>query len=179
MGKTEDNLMKALAGESMARSKYQKWAGVANKEGHQAVGKTFLETAENEYEHAAVIMNLLKIPGTTEQNLETAAEGEIHEWTEMYPEFLKVAKEEGNERAAKFFEHILRIEKHHGKRYKLLLERLRKGTLYKSDKDEVWFCTNCGYLHIGKEAPQTCPNCLHPQGYFKRTTEVEYGKIEL
>ena len=179
MGKTEENLKYALAGESMARAKYMKWAGVANKEGHQAVAKIFTETAENEYEHAAMIMNLLKIPGTTEQNLETAAEGEVHEWTKMYPQFLNEAKEEGNERAAKFFENILRIEKQHGKRYKVLLDKLRNGTLYKSDKEEFWFCTNCGFIHKGKEAPQTCPNCLHPQGYFKRTTELEYGKIEL
>ena len=177
--KTEENLKKALAGESQARAKYVKWAGVANKEGHQAVARIFLETAENEYEHAAMIMNQLKVAGTTEENLKTAATGEVHEWTSMYPQFLKEAREEGNDRAAKFFETILRIEKHHGKRYQVLLERLQNGTLYKSDKEETWFCTNCGYMHRGKEAPQTCPNCMHPQGYFKRTSEIDYGKIEL
>jgi len=179
MTKTEENLKKALAGESQARAKYVKWAGVANKEGHQAVAKIFLETAENEYEHSAMIMNQLKVAGTTEENLKTAAAGEVHEWTSMYPQFLKEATEEGDDRAAKFFETILRIEKHHGKRYQVLLERLRNGTLYKSDKEEIWFCTNCGYMHRGKEAPQTCPNCAHPQGYFKRSSEIDYGQIEL
>jgi len=179
MAKTEENLRHALAGESEARAKYVKWAGVANKEGHQAVARIFLETAENEYEHSAMIMNLLKIPGTTEENLKTAAGGEVHEWTKMYPQFLEEARKEGNERAVKFFENIIAIEKHHGKRYQLLLDRLKNGTLYKSDKDETWFCTNCGFMHKGKEAPQTCPNCLHPRGYFKRISEVDYGKIEL
>lgn len=179
MGKTEENLRKALAGESQARNKYTKWAGVAKKEGHFAIAKTFLETADNEYEHAAMILNLLKEAGTTEQNLATAAEGEVHEWTKMYPEFLEAAKAEKNERAAKFFESILRIEKHHGKRYKKLLDQLKNGTLYKSDKEEVWFCTNCGYLHKGKEAPENCPNCFHPKGYFRRASDIEYGGIEL
>lgn len=179
MSKTEKNLEDALAGESLARAKYVKWAGVANKEGHQAIAKIFQETAENEYEHSATIMNLLKVAGTTEENLQKAYEGEHHEWTEMYPKFAKEAREEGNEAAARFFENVIRIEKHHGKRYKLLLEMLQSGTLYKSHKEEVWFCTNCGYMHRGKEAPTTCPNCLHPQGYFKRTSDVDYGNIEI
>jgi len=177
--KTEENLKHALAGESQARGMYTKWAGAANKEGHQAIGKIFQETAENEYEHSSTIMNLLKVSGTTEQNLTKASEGELHEWTKMYPQFAKEAREEGNEMAARYFENVIRIEKHHEKRYKLLLERLKNGTLYKSDKEEVWFCTNCGYMHYGKEAPKTCPTCLHPQGYFKRTTDQDYGKIEL
>jgi len=179
VGKTEENLKAALAGESEARAKYVKWAGAANKEGHQAIARIFLETAENEYEHASMIMKLLKIAGTTEQNLKAAHAGETHEWTSMYPGFAKQARAEGNEDAAKFFEHVISIEKHHAKRYKLLLERLQKGTLYKSDKEEVWFCTNCGYMHRGKEAPETCPNCLHAQGYFKRTCDIDYGGIEL
>lgn len=179
MSKTTENLKHALAGESEARAKYMKWAGAATKEGHQAIAKIFQETAENEYEHSATIMNLLKLAGTTEENLAKAVEGETYEWTKMYPQFAKEAREEGNEAAARFFEHVIRIEKHHAKRYQLLLDRLRNGTLYRSDKEEVWFCTNCGYMHRGKEAPKTCPNCLHPQGYFKRTTDLDYGKIEL
>ncbi len=179
MSKTEENLRHALAGESEARAKYTKWAGAANKEGHQAIAKTFEETAQNEYEHAATIMNLLKVVGTTEENLSKAAEGEVHEWTKMYPQFAKDAREDGNDPAARYFENVIRVEKHHGKRYKLLLDRLKSGTLYKSDKEEVWFCTNCGHLHRGKEPPKVCPTCNHPQGYFKRTTELEYGKIEL
>jgi len=179
MTKTEENLKAALAGESQARAKYTKWAGVANKEGHQAVAKTFQETADNEYEHSAVIMNLLGIAKTTEQNLTEAASGEMHEWRKMYPQFLEEAKAEKNFAAAKFFENIIRIEQHHDKRYKLILERLKSGKLYKSDKEEVWFCTNCGYLHRGKEAPQACPNCLHPKGYFKRVSETEWGTVEV
>jgi len=179
MSKTEENLKAALAGESMARAKYTKWAGVANKEGHQAIAKIFQETAENEYEHAAVIMNLLGIPRTTELNLEEAASGEDHEWRKMYPQFLEEAKKEKNAAAVRFFENIIRIEQHHDKRYKLILDRLRKGTLYKSDDEEVWFCTNCGYLHRGKEAPQVCPNCLHPRGYFKRVSETEWGSVDI
>ncbi len=178
MGKTEENLKHALSGESEARAKYMKWAGAASKEGHYAIAKVFQETAENEYEHSATIMNLLKVAGTTEQNLQTAAEGEMHEWTKMYPSFAKDARDEGNEMAARYFENVIRIERHHMKRYKLLLDRLKSNTLYKSDKEEVWFCTNCGFLHRGKEAPKVCPNCLHPQGYFKRTSELDYGKIE-
>ena len=129
MSKTEENLKAALAGESQARAKYTKWAGVATKEGHQAIAKTFQETAENEYEHSAIIMNLLKIAKTTEENLAQAASGEVHEWRKMYPQFLKEAKEEGNAAAAKFFENIIRIEQHHGKRYQLMLDRLKAGTL--------------------------------------------------
>lgn len=179
MSKTEENLKDALAGEAQARAKYVKWAGAANKEGHQAIAKVFLETADNEYEHSAMIMKLLDMVGTTEANLENAIEGETHEWTKMYPDYLKDAKNEGNVPAQKYFEHIIRIEQHHAKRYKLLLDRLQKGTLYKSDKEEVWFCTNCGYLHRGKEAPKVCPNCLHPQGYFKRTCDIDYGSIDI
>src|SRR5512137_1383239 len=128
MSKTEENLKAALAGESQARAKYMKFASVANKEGHQAIAKTFEETAQNEYEHASTIMRLLGLVGTTAENLEAAASGEVHEWTQMYPEFAKAAKAEGNELATRYFETVNRIEKHHGKRYKLLLERLKNGT---------------------------------------------------
>ncbi len=179
MTKTENNLQEALAGESLARAKYVKWAGAANKESHQAISKIFLETAENEYEHSATIMNLLKVSGSMEENLKKAYDGETHEWTEMYPRFAKEAREEGDEAAARFFEHVIGVEKHHAKRYKLLLDRLRSGTLYKSDKEEIWFCTNCGYMHRGMEAPATCPNCLHPQGYFKRIDYLDYGSIDV
>lgn len=179
MSKTEENLRKALEGESEARNKYTKWAGVAKKEGHQAIGKIFEETASNEYEHADVIMKLLKMVGTTEKNLVKAVEGETYEWTQMYPEFARDAKEEGNEEAVKFFENVIGAEHHHAKRYQLLLDRLRDGSLYKSDEEEVWFCTNCGYMHKGKEAPDECPNCLHERGYFKRICDVDYGGFEI
>ncbi|UCE46132.1 MAG: rubrerythrin family protein [Methanobacteriota archaeon] len=179
LSKTEEDLKAALAGEAQARAKYVKWAGAAKKEGHQAIAKIFEETAENEYEHAAMIMKLLDIAGTTEENLKSAFEGETYEWTEMYPNFAKDAKEEGNEAALEYFEHVIVSEKHHAKRYKLLLDRLKDGTLYRSDKEEVWFCTNCGYLHKGKEAPEECPNCKHAKGYFKRSCELDYGSVEV
>ncbi len=179
MSKTEENLKAALAGEAQARAKYVKWAGAAAKEGHQAIGKIFQETAENEYEHSSMIMKLLGVVGSTEENLKAALEGETYEWTDMYPRFEKDARDEGNEAAAKFFEHVAKAERHHAKRYELLLERLRDGTLYKSDDEEVWFCTNCGYMHKGKEALEICPNCLHPIGYFKRICDIDYGGIEL
>jgi rubrerythrin len=179
LSRTEENLKAALAGETEARAKYVKWASAANKEGHQAIGKIFEETAENEYEHSDVIMKLLKIAGTTEENLKKAVAGETHEWTKMYPEFAKVAREEGSEAAAIFFEHVISIEHHHAKRYQLLLDRLKDGSLYKSDEEEVWFCTNCGYMHKGKEAPDTCPNCQHSRGYFKRICDTDYDGFEL
>ena len=179
MSKTEVNLKTAMTGESEARAKYMKWAGVAKKEGHHAIAKIFEETADNEYEHASMIMKLLGIPKSTEENLQHAFEGETYEWTEMYPTFAKEAREEGNAAAAEYFEHVITSEKHHAKRYALLLERLRKGTLYKSDKEESWFCTNCGYIHKGKEAAEECPNCKHPQGYFKRVSDEDYGSIEV
>ena len=179
MSKTVENLKEALAGESQARAKYVKWAGVAKKEGHQAIAKIFEETAENEYEHASMIMKLLGIPRSTEENLKSAVEGETYEWTEMYPTFAKEAREEGESAAADYFEHVISIEKHHAKRYQLLLDRLKNDTLYKSDKEEVWFCTNCGYMHKGKEATEECPNCKHPRGYFKRITDIDYGSIDI
>lgn len=179
MSKTEENLKIALAGEAQARAKYKVWASRAKKEGHQAIAKIFEETAENEYEHADMIIKLLGMVGSTEENLQRALEGETYEWTEMYPQFLKDAKEEGLEEAAKYFEHVIQVEQHHAKRYKLLLERMQKGELYKSDKEEIWFCTNCGYMHRGKEAPEECPNCLHAKGYFKRICDLDYGEIEV
>ncbi|MDH3366095.1 MAG: rubrerythrin family protein [Thermoplasmata archaeon] len=179
MSKTEENLKAALAGESQARAKYVKWAGAAKKDGHQAIAKVFEETAENEYEHASMIMKLLGISGTTAENLKHAVEGETYEWTEMYPTFAKEAKEEGNAEALEYFEHVIVSERHHAKRYQLLLDRLKDGTLYMSDKEEVWFCTNCGYFHKGKEAPEECPNCKHAKGYFKRTSDIDYGSIEI
>jgi rubrerythrin len=179
LSKTEENLKAALSGESQARAKYKKWAGAANKEGHQAIAKIFEETADNEYEHAAMIMKLLGTSGTTEENLKHAVEGETYEWTEMYPTFAKEAREEGQAAAAEYFEHVIISEKHHAKRYQLLLDRLKDGTLYKSDKEEAWFCTNCGYIHKGTEAPEECPNCKHPKGHFKRTSDVDYGSIEV
>ena len=179
MSKTEENLKAALAGESEARNKYRKWAGAANKEGHQAIARIFEETAENEYEHAAMIMKLLKMVGTTEENLKKAVEGETYEWTQMYPGFAKAAREEGFKEAAEFFEYVQGIEHHHAKRYQLLLDRLKDGSLYKSDEEEVWFCTNCGYMHRGKEAPDECPNCKHERGYFKRICDLDYDGFEL
>ena len=176
MDKTNDNLMAALQGESMARNKYRAWAGAARKEGHFAIGKIFEETAENEYEHASRIMAILGIKKSTKENLKAAAEGETHEWLEMYPGFEEVARKEGKADAMQFFGHVKDAENLHRQRYENLLKLLNAGRLYKSDKEEYWFCTNCGYMHKGKEAPAKCPNCLHEQGYFIRKCLLEYGE---
>lgn len=176
-GKTREGLLKAFAGESLARNKYRAFAGAAKKEGHQAIAKIFEETSENEYEHAHTIMKLLgDVFGDTKTNLKAAFDGETYEWTDMYPSFLKDAKEEGNEDAAGYFEHVINAENHHAKRYALLLKHLEEGTLYKSGEEENWFCTNCGYVHKGREAPEECPNCMHGQGYFIRKCLLEYGE---
>ena len=176
MPTTYENLKTAFAGESMARNKYRKWAGVAKKEGHQAIAKIFEETSENEYEHAAMIMKLMgDMIKNTEENLKAAFDGETYEWTDMYPNMLKDAEAEGNKEAAQYFKHVITSENYHAKRYALLLKHLQQGTLYKSDKEETWFCTNCGYIHKGKEAPGVCPTCKHKQGYFIRKCMLEYG----
>ena len=175
---TYDELKAALVGESLARNKYRKFAGIAKKEGHFAISKIFEETAENEYEHAAMIMNLMgDVAGKdTAECLQKALDGETYEWKEMYPKMRDVAKEEGKKEAEEYFAHVIVSEMHHAKRYANLLKLLKEGKLYKSDKPEKWFCTNCGYIHTGMEAPKECPNCKHPQGYFIRKCMLEYGQ---
>lgn len=165
--KTEKNLEAAFAGESMARNKYTYWAGKAKKEGYEQIAAIFLETADNEKEHAKLWFKYLKGIGSTEENLVKAAEGENEEWTNMYPEFAKVAREEGfNEIAAKF-EMVGKIEKEHEERYKKLLENVRGGVVYIAKDLAVWKCRNCGHIVVGKYAPLVCPVCNHPQSYFE------------
>ena len=170
---TEANLMAAFAGESQARNKYTYYASKAKKDGYNQIADIFLETANNEKEHAKMWFKLLHggaIPGTVE-NLKDAAAGENYEWTDMYEEFARVAREEGFEDIAKSFEMVGAIEKTHEERYRKLLENVEGGLVFSRDGDMIWECANCGHIHIGKEAPEVCPVCNHPQSYFKLRAE--------
>ena len=165
--KTEKNLMTAFAGESMARNKYTYFASTAKKEGYEQISAIFLETANNEKEHAKLWFKLLDGIGNTMDNLKAAAAGENEEHTDMYPTFAKEAREEGFSVIATAYERIAEVEKNHEKRYKKLINNLQNHTVFKKEESVLWMCTNCGYIYEGKEAPKSCPACLHPQGYFK------------
>ena len=168
--KTEQNLMTAFAGESQARNKYTYYASKAKKEGYEQIAALFEETANNEKEHAKIWFKLLNggdIP-TTADNLEDAANGENYEWTDMYAEFAKTAKEEGFDHIAFLFEGVGKIEKEHEERYKALLKNVEDEVVFSSDEDAIWICRNCGHIVIGKKAPNVCPICNHPQSYFER-----------
>ena len=167
--KTEKNLLIAFAGESQARNKYTYYASKAKKEGYEQIAELFLETAENEKEHAKIWFKLLHdgVPSTAE-NLKDAAAGENYEYTEMYAEMAKVAKEEGFDDIAEKFLQVAAIEKHHEERYLALLERLNTQTIFIDEDVVVWKCRNCGHIHVGKNAPEKCPVCDHPQSYFER-----------
>ena len=167
--KTEQNLWAAFAGESQARNKYTYFASKAKKDGYVQIGQLFEETANNEKEHAKIWFKLLNggaIKGTAE-NLLAAAEGEMDEWTDMYPTFAKEAREEGFNDIADLFEMVADIEKTHEERYRALLANVDGGLVFSKDGDMVWECGNCGHIHIGKEAPEVCPVCAHPRAYFK------------
>ena len=167
--KTEANLMTAFAGESQARNKYTYYASKAKKEGYEQIAAIFTETANNEKEHAKLWFKLLHdgdVPNT-EANLADAAAGENYEWTEMYAEFAKIAKEEGFDRIAYLFEAVGKIEKEHEERYRKLLENVKGGLVFSKDGDMVWVCSNCGHIQIGKNAPEVCPVCAHPKAYFE------------
>ncbi len=167
--KTEQNLMTAFAGESQARNKYTFYASKAKKEGYKVIGDIFEETAGNEKEHAELWFKALhgdEMPDTM-ANLLDAAAGENYEWTEMYAEFAKVAREEGFEKLAWKFEAVGRIEKEHEERYRALAALLREGKVFAREEEQVWICTNCGHIHVGKTAPVKCPVCDHPQSYFE------------
>ncbi|MCR4953058.1 MAG: rubrerythrin family protein [Treponema sp.] len=164
---TEKNLQTAFAGESQARNKYTYFASVAKKEGYEQISALFLETAENEKEHAKMWFKHLGGIGDTAANLKAAADGENFEWTDMYAEFAKVAREEGFELIAKQFEGVAAIEKHHEERYRKLLKNLEDKVVFSSEGDAIWQCRNCGHIVIGKEAPKVCPVCAHPQAYFQ------------
>ena len=166
--RTEANLMAAFAGESQARNKYTYYASKARKDGYVQIAEIFEETANNEKEHAKIWFKLLHGGiQNTEINLEDAAAGENYEWTEMYAEFAKVAKEEGFDKIAALFEGVALIEKEHEKRYLKLLENVKGGLVFSKDNDAIWQCINCGHIVIGKQAPEVCPVCAHPQAYFK------------
>ena len=171
--RTEQNLQTAFAGESQARNKYTYYASKARKEGYNQIADLFEETANNEKEHAKIWFKLLhdgEVP-TTSVNLLDAAEGENYEWTDMYAEFARVAKEEGFARIAFLFEKVGEIEKHHEERYRKLLANVEGDLVFSRDGDTVWQCANCGHIVIGKKAPVKCPVCDHPQAYFQELAQ--------
>ena len=166
---TEANLMTAFAGESQARNKYTYYASKAKKEGYEQIAAIFEETAGNEKEHAKMWFKLLcggEIPDTI-TNLTDALNGENYEWTEMYEEFAKVAKEEGFDEVARLFNAVGAIEKEHEARYRTLLDNIKEERVFKKEESVVWVCRNCGHVHVGKVAPKVCPTCNHPQAYFE------------
>lgn len=184
--KTLENLMKAFAGESQARNRYTFYASIAAKEGYKQIEAIFLETADNEKEHAKRFFKLVlsgmgdDIPadiqitatypaamGTTLENLDYAAHGENEEWTVLYPEFARIAEEEGFSEAAAAFKAIATVEKHHEERYRKLYDNVKDLKVFKKDGVTYWICRNCGYIHVGEIAPEVCPSCLHPKAYFE------------
>lgn len=177
---TEKNLMKAFAGESQARMRYTYFASRAKKEGFEQIAAIFQETADNEKEHAEIFFKYLEgglvevraeypagVIGTTEENLLEAAKGENLEWNTLYPDFEKVAREEGFEDVADSFKEIGEVESYHERRYLKLLENIRHGRVFKKGEAVKWKCRNCGYVHEGDEAPETCPACKHEQSYYE------------
>ena len=182
--KTEKNLLASVAGESQARNRYDWFASAAKKEGYEQIAGIFSETAENEKEHAKKFFKYLEggpveitatypagVIGKTVENLAAAAAGENEEWTEAYPHFAKVAKEEGFADIAKTFEEIAKVEKAHEARYLKLLDSVKKGKVFKKDTSALWKCRNCGYVFEGNAAPEKCPACAHAQGYFELLVE--------
>ena len=171
--KTEKNLMEAFAGESQARNKYTYFASQAKKDGFVQISKIFEETANNEKEHAKLWFKYLNggAVKSTLENLEDAANGENYEWTNMYAQFAKEAKEEGFDELAILFEAVGKIEKAHEERYRKLLESVKNQKVFNRQTKIVWECANCGHLHIGETAPQLCPVCKHPQSYFFEKNE--------
>jgi rubrerythrin len=165
--KTAANLAEAFAGESQARNKYTYYASVAKKEGYEQVAAFFLETAENEKEHAKLHFKALGHLGTTVDNLKAAAGGEREEWTVMYPRMAKEARDEGFPEIAALFEGLARIEKRHEERYQSLLKGLESGSVFKRAEKSRWVCRNCGHVHEGNSPPKLCPVCKHPQAYFE------------
>ena len=177
-------ILTAFAGESQARNRYTYFASQARKEGYVQIAEIFEETANQEKEHAKRLFKLLEggevqitasfpagVIGNTMENLKEAAGGENYEWSNMYPEFAKVARSEGFDNIANIFEAIAVAEKQHEKRYLALLENVKNGKVFKKDQKVVWRCRNCGYLHEGTEAPNACPACAHPQAYFEILAE--------
>lgn len=182
--KTEQNLLKAFAGESQARNRYTYFAKQAKKEGYEQIAAIFEETAENEKEHAKVFFKHLEggmveitaaypagVIKTTEENLLEAAEGEKMEWGTLYPDFGKTAEEEGFPEIAHSFRYIAKVEAQHEKRYRSLLENVKENKVFKRNKSMKWKCRNCGFIYEGEEPPQKCPACQHPQSYYEILAE--------
>ena len=165
--KTEQNLWEAFAGESQARNKYTYYASKAKKDGYEQMAQLFQETADQEKEHAKMWFKLIHGIGSTIDNLKDAAQGEYDEWTDMYPRMAREAREEGFEEIAQLFEGVAAIEKVHEEKYKKLLENIEQGIVFSRDGDTIWQCRNCGHIYIGKQAPEICPVCNHPQAYFE------------
>jgi len=178
--RTEKNILTAFAGESQARNRYTYFASQAKKDGFVQIQAIFEETANQEKEHAKRLFKLLEggeveiqaafpagVIGSTAENLKEAAGGENYEWTDMYPGFAKIAREEGFDKIADIFESIAVAEKQHEKRYLSLLANIKNGTVFKKDGTVRWFCRNCGYIHEGSEAPDLCPSCDHPRDHFE------------
>lgn len=166
--RTEANLMSAFAGESMATNKYTYFASKARKDGYEQIAAIFEETAGNEREHAKIWYKILHGGiGDTLENLGHAAEGENYEWTDMYDRFAREAKEEGFDAIAGLFEKVAAIEKQHEERYRKLIQNIEQGIVFSRDGDTIWICRNCGHVVIGKQAPQVCPVCGHPQSFFE------------
>ena len=169
--KTEKNLLTAFAGESQARNKYTYFASAARKEGYEQIAAIFEMTANNEKEHAKLWFKELKGIGSTLENLLAAAAGEHEEWTEMYRQFAKEAREEGFEELAKRFEGVAAIEKRHEERYRKLAANIEKGEVWVKVGENRWECRNCGHIYIGEKAPEVCPVCKHPKAYFEIEAE--------
>ena len=169
--KTEQNLWTAFAGERQARNKYTYFASKAKKEGYVQIAQLFEETAANEKEHAKIWFKLLGGIGTTAENLEAAAQGENAEWTDMYAKMAQEAREEGFLDIAFLFEAVGKIEKEHEERYRRLLANLEGGLVFSREGDMIWQCANCGHICVGRQAPEVCPVCRHPQAYFQIKAE--------
>lgn len=170
--KTEKNLEAALAGESIARNKYTYYAEKAKADGYEQIAQLFTETANNEKSHAELWYKLLTgKPSDTEENLKLAADGENYEWSDMYPQFAKEAREEGFDFIASLFDKVADIEKEHEDRFKRLLNNVKDKLVFSKDGEAVWICRNCGHIYIGKDAPAVCPVCAYPQSYFQVKAE--------
>ncbi len=182
--KTEQNLLKAFAGESQARNRYTYFASAARKEGYEQIAAIFLETADNEKEHAKVFFQYLEggdveftaaypagVIGDTAANLEAAARGEKHEWSSLYAEFERIAREEGFAEIASSFKEIAEVEQFHEERYRKLLANIARGEVFRKKSSVKWHCRNCGYVHEGAEAPEQCPACKHPRAHYEVLAE--------
>ncbi len=182
--RTEKNLLAAFAGESQARNRYTYFASAAKKEGYEQISRIFLETAENEKEHAKLFFKFLEggdveimagypagVIGDTKANLEASAAGELHEWTMIYSDFSDVAKNEGFEEIARTFDQIAKVEKYHEARYRALIKNITNNEVFTKKTPVKWHCINCGYVYEGQAAPKSCPACKHPQAYFEVLAE--------